>query len=226
MPGPDAGVGPSGGPTQARRRVGIVASSKGERDGLLLERDRELERIGGCLHRAQQGDGGALVVEGPAGIGKTVLLAAGRDTAERDGFRVLRARGAELEREFAFGVVRQLVEPVVAGASVDERAGLLEGPPGGGALCWAFLAWKAGQLRRRRSPQTRRSRCCTACTGCAPTWRPSAPWRWWSMTPIGLTLRRCAFLPSYCRASRSCMPRCCSELGRPRPERVGSCWPP
>src|ERR671919_54988 len=130
MPGPDAGVGPSGGPTQARRRVGIVASSTGERDGLLLERDRELERIGGCLHRAQQGDGGALVVEGPAGIGKTVLLAAGRDTAERDGFRVLRARGAELEREFAFGVVRQLVEPVVAGASVEERAGLLQGPPG------------------------------------------------------------------------------------------------
>src|ERR671918_71017 len=85
MPGPDAGVGPSGGPI---RRV-----------------------------------------EGPAGIGKTVLLAAGWDTAERDGFRVLRARGAELEREFAFGVVRQLVEPVVAGASVEERAGLLEGPP-------------------------------------------------------------------------------------------------
>ncbi|HZA76811.1 MAG TPA: AAA family ATPase [Acidimicrobiales bacterium] len=127
--GPGCGGRSLGRSDQARRRVGVVASSKGERDGLLLERDRELERIGGCLHRAQQGDGGALVVEGPAGIGKTVLLAAGRDTAERDGFRVLRARGAELEREFAFGVVRQLVEPVVAGASVEERAGLLEGPP-------------------------------------------------------------------------------------------------
>jgi DNA-binding CsgD family transcriptional regulator len=107
-----------------------VISSKGERDGLLLERDRELERIGECLQRARQGRGGALVVEGPAGIGKTVLLAVARDVAEGEGFRVLRARGAELEREFAFGVVRQLVEPVVAGASEEDRSQLLDGPPG------------------------------------------------------------------------------------------------
>jgi len=70
------------------------------------------------------------VVEGPAGIGKTVLLAAGREAAECQGFRVLRARGGELEREFAFGVVRQLVEPVLAGTSEQERAALLDGPPG------------------------------------------------------------------------------------------------
>ena len=70
------------------------------------------------------------MVEGPAGIGKTALLAVARDAAEGEGFRVLRARGAELEREFAFGVVRQLVEPVLAGASEDERAQLLDGPPG------------------------------------------------------------------------------------------------
>jgi DNA-binding CsgD family transcriptional regulator len=107
-----------------------VSWAESERGGLLLERDRELERIGGCLERARQGHGGALVVEGPAGIGKSVLLAAGRDLAEREGFRVLRARGAELEREFPFGVVRQLVEPVVAAASGQERAVLLDGPPG------------------------------------------------------------------------------------------------
>jgi len=107
-----------------------VISAKGERHGLLLERDRELERIGRCLQRAHQGHGGALVVEGPPGIGKTALLAAARDAAGEKGFRMLRARGAELEREFAFGVVRQLVEPVVAGASQEERAWLLDGPPG------------------------------------------------------------------------------------------------
>ena len=107
-----------------------MISAKGERHGLLLERDRELERIGRCLQRAHQGHGGALVVEGPPGIGKTALLAAARDAAGEKGFRMLRARGAELEREFAFGVVRQLVEPVVAGASQEERAWLLDGPPG------------------------------------------------------------------------------------------------
>jgi DNA-binding CsgD family transcriptional regulator/tetratricopeptide (TPR) repeat protein len=97
---------------------------------MLLERDRELERIGRCLSRAQEGRGSALVVEGRAGIGKTALLAAARSAAKSEGFRVLRARGAELEREFAFSVVRQLVEPVLAGASDGERAVLLDGPPG------------------------------------------------------------------------------------------------
>jgi hypothetical protein len=75
-----------------------VLLSKGEH-GVLLERDQELERIGRCLGKARQGRGGAVVLEGPAGIGKTMLLAAGRDIAEGEGFRVLRARGAELERE-------------------------------------------------------------------------------------------------------------------------------
>src|ERR1700677_1937016 len=101
-----------------------------EHGGLLIERDRELRRVEECLQRAQQGRGGALVMEGPAGIGKTVLLAVARNTAGAEGFRVLRARGAELEREFAFGVVRQLVEQVVAGASEEERPLLLDGPPG------------------------------------------------------------------------------------------------
>jgi DNA-binding CsgD family transcriptional regulator len=101
----------------------------GESGDVLLERDRELERIGWCLKRAQEGHGSALVVEGPAGIGKTALLARARDTAQDEGIRVLRARGAELEREFAFSVVRQLVEPVLAAASEAERASLLDGPP-------------------------------------------------------------------------------------------------
>jgi DNA-binding CsgD family transcriptional regulator len=97
---------------------------------VLLERDRQLELIEGCLGRACEARGGALVVEGPAGIGKTVLLAAARDAARARGFRVLRARGAELEQGFAFGVVRQLFESAVAGAPEDERARLLDGPPG------------------------------------------------------------------------------------------------
>jgi DNA-binding CsgD family transcriptional regulator len=96
----------------------------------LVERDRELQRIRSLLLRAQDGRGKALVIEGPAGIGKTALLAAAGNAAESEGFRLLRARGAELEREFAFGVVRQLVEPVLARAPEEERASILDGPPG------------------------------------------------------------------------------------------------
>jgi DNA-binding CsgD family transcriptional regulator len=43
---------------------------------------------------------------------------------------VLRSRGAELERDFAFGVVRQLLEPPLAGASELERADLLQAAAG------------------------------------------------------------------------------------------------
>jgi DNA-binding CsgD family transcriptional regulator len=70
------------------------------------------------------------VVEGPAGIGKTALLTAARIAAADGGMRVLRARGTELERDFAFGVVRQLFEPSLAEASEVERADLLQAAAG------------------------------------------------------------------------------------------------
>src|SRR2546426_10182893 len=93
-------------------------------EGLLLERERELERIRRRLRLAREGRGGALVVEGPAGIGKTVMLGAARDAAKGEGFRGLRARGAELERERAFGAGRQPGETPLAEAAEAERASL------------------------------------------------------------------------------------------------------
>jgi hypothetical protein len=71
-----------------------------------------------------------MVIEGPPGIGKTALLAAIRDSAEAAGMVVLRSRGAELEREFAFGVVRQLLEPPLAQTPTAEREDLLQGAAG------------------------------------------------------------------------------------------------
>ena len=97
---------------------------------LLLERRQELNRIESVLAEAWNGRGSFVVVEGPAGIGKTALLGAARAAAVESGIRVLRARGAELEREFAFGVVRQLFEPALAAASESERADLLQGAAG------------------------------------------------------------------------------------------------
>src|SRR5215470_13810812 len=54
-----------------------------------------------------------LLIEGPAGTGKTVLAREARAAAERARIRPLEARGSELEQPFAFGVVRQLLEPVI-----------------------------------------------------------------------------------------------------------------
>src|SRR5436190_21207842 len=96
----------------------------------LLERNEELARIESVLAAARSGQGTFAVVEGPAGIGKTALLRAARTEATDGGMRVLRARGTELERDFAFGVVRQLFEPPLVEASELERADLLQAAAG------------------------------------------------------------------------------------------------
>jgi DNA-binding CsgD family transcriptional regulator len=98
--------------------------------GQLLERSEELARIESALGEARLGRGTFVVVEGLAGMGKTALLAAARTAAADGGMRVLRSRGTELERDFAFGVVRQLFEPPLAEASELDRADLLEGAAG------------------------------------------------------------------------------------------------
>ena len=98
--------------------------------GPLLERSDELARIESALSEARSGRGTLVVVEGPAGIGKTSLLAAARAAAAESGMRVLRSRGTELERDFAFGVVRQLFEPPLAAAAASERADLLQDAAG------------------------------------------------------------------------------------------------
>jgi DNA-binding CsgD family transcriptional regulator len=98
--------------------------------GQLLERSEELARIESALAEARSGRGTFVVIEGPAGMGKTALLAAARTAAADGGMRVLRSRGTELERDFAFGVVRQLFEPPLAEASELERADLLGGAAG------------------------------------------------------------------------------------------------
>jgi Predicted ATPase len=98
--------------------------------GPLLERNGELARIESALNQARSGSGTFVVVEGPAGIGKTSLLAAARTVAAESGMRVLRSRATEVEREFPFGIVRQLFEPTLIEASESERAELLEGAAG------------------------------------------------------------------------------------------------
>ncbi|MFD0318981.1 helix-turn-helix transcriptional regulator [Streptomyces flavalbus] len=56
------------------------------------------------------GHGGVVLLEGAHGSGKTQLLAAARSAGEDAGLQVLHARAGELERGFAWVVVRQLFE--------------------------------------------------------------------------------------------------------------------
>src|SRR5580693_4773128 len=99
----------------------------------LLERDDLLLAISAALDAVQDGNGRALLIEGHAGMGKTRLHEAALDDARGRGLRVLRAAGAELEQNVAFGVAGQLI-----------RALLSELPPAGRR---AFLAEAPERVR-------------------------------------------------------------------------------
>jgi DNA-binding CsgD family transcriptional regulator len=96
--------------------------------GVLLERERELETLRDGVDRACAGEGTLLLIEGPAGAGKTALAREARAAGERARMIPLEARGSELEQPFAFGVVRQLLEPVIS--KDPGQAGLFAGAAG------------------------------------------------------------------------------------------------
>lgn len=85
----------------------------------LVEREVEMRALTGLLVSLRGGEGGLAVLDAGPGLGKTALLRSLRRLAADQGCVVLSARGAELEREFVFGVVRQLFEPVLAREDVS-----------------------------------------------------------------------------------------------------------
>src|SRR5215207_9038570 len=96
-------------------------------EAALVEREVELAELEELLAAARAGSGRLLLVESAAGLGKTRLLGEARGRADASGMRVLRARATELERDFPFGVVRQLFEPAVAELQSNDRHELLAG---------------------------------------------------------------------------------------------------
>ncbi len=105
--------------------------------GGLVERDHELREVGAALGRLHERDGGVVLLEGPAGIGKSALLEVLR--AGANGARVLTARCSPLERGFGFGVVRQLFQQpaedpeLVAGRARAARTALSDADSGTGS---------------------------------------------------------------------------------------------
>jgi hypothetical protein len=93
----------------------------------LLERETELARIDGRLGAARRGAGSLVVVEGPAGIGKTAIMRSARDAAVAADMRVLHGRGVELERPFAHGVLRQALERPLAALAPEVRHAVFSG---------------------------------------------------------------------------------------------------
>jgi DNA-binding CsgD family transcriptional regulator len=117
-----------------------------ESETLFLEREAELGQLLERYERAAAGAGQFIVVEGSAGIGKTVLARAGCRLAAARGLIVLQARATPLESELAFGVVRQLLERPLLELPPPEQAVAL-----GGAAALA-LPIVAPQLAAPQAP--------------------------------------------------------------------------
>src|SRR2546427_10371507 len=78
----------------------------------LIEREQESAVLDALVDRLREG-GGAVVVRGEAGIGKSVLLQRVRRRAEAQGARPLFTVGVESEAELPFAGLNQLLRPVI-----------------------------------------------------------------------------------------------------------------
>jgi DNA-binding CsgD family transcriptional regulator len=97
-------------------------------EAVLLERQLELDLLADLIREASEGRGRTLLFESSAGLGKSALLERGAAQAAEAGLVVLRARGHQLERGFAWGIARSLFEARLLGLPGAERVRLLDGP--------------------------------------------------------------------------------------------------
>jgi len=80
----------------------------------LIGRDHDLGLVRGFVDEAMV-SGGALLLSGDAGVGKTVLLDAAAGQAHGAGARVVRAAGVEFESTISFAGLHQVLQPLLAG---------------------------------------------------------------------------------------------------------------
>ncbi|HEY1636470.1 MAG TPA: AAA family ATPase [Acidimicrobiales bacterium] len=79
----------------------------------LFGREREQGLLIDLLDRPGKGAGGALMVRGVAGIGKTALLRGAIARASDDGFEVLSVVGVQSETRLPFSGLHQLLQPIL-----------------------------------------------------------------------------------------------------------------
>jgi GMP synthase-like glutamine amidotransferase/DNA-binding CsgD family transcriptional regulator len=127
------------------RALRTVSPRGAEPSRRLIGRDRERARIDSALAAARQGGSAVIVVRGEAGAGKTALL---EDAVARArGLTVVRARGADPEREQRFAGLAELCKPLldrlerlpaVRAAALSSALGL--GAPAGAVDRYAVYA--------------------------------------------------------------------------------------
>ena len=148
-----------GGPGSRPARIRAAATGEGTRPfgrparprlsgGHMYDREPELAQASSELDAAASGSGRVLLIEGQAGIGKSRLLGEIERLADERGFEVFSSCGMELERDFAYGIVRQLFEFRVHRLAPAERAELFRGA----AALAEPLLFRAGQAETAFAP--------------------------------------------------------------------------
>lgn len=128
--------------------MAAARTGDGER---LIGRRAEQARLAALLDGARAGRGGAIVVEGTPGVGKSALMGA----LDASGLRLLRATGAETEIDLPFAGLAELLHPILPALDAlpgVQRAALrgalaLDAPPPAGAERGVVLHAVAALLR-------------------------------------------------------------------------------
>ena len=125
----------------------------------LVGRDRDIAAIRAFVDQAAE-HGGALVVSGDAGVGKTALIEAAVSYAVSAGLRLLRATGAQFEANVTFSGLHQLLFPLlgdhldaldeVPRTALRSALGLHDGP----VPDWMMLSHAALELLTRAAGST------------------------------------------------------------------------
>jgi DNA-binding CsgD family transcriptional regulator len=92
---------------QAKLADALLGSGRESTRTRLIGRERELAVLAACLEDVRAGRAGVVLVEGPAGIGKTALVERFLDEAE--GVTVIRGSGEQAEGAIAYGLADQLL---------------------------------------------------------------------------------------------------------------------
>jgi hypothetical protein len=111
----------------------------------LIERCAELEAVDRAVRSVAGGSGAALLIEAPAGRGKSALLDAAAARAVAAGWLVRRSAHGPAEQALPFNVIRTLLEHPVRGADIADPAAapalalLRDGRPADDAFAHSFF---------------------------------------------------------------------------------------
>ncbi|MGH8961954.1 MAG: ATP-binding protein [Jatrophihabitantaceae bacterium] len=93
----------------------------------LVGRDREVAALDALIDGARAGTGGALLIEGAAGLGKSGLLAVAAERARVHGVQIVAARAVAGERDYPYGVVLHLFGRALGAEGSARRRGHFAG---------------------------------------------------------------------------------------------------